>query len=661
MFTMHPRHQSPGNGYRSNSMGMGMASRISPENSRRGHGFFNSEYRSFNRSYGRSHSQPKHFHPSQSPQLSQPTVAVPRGKFDVFIEAGRLATEYLVSRGSLPPGALTGKWQNGNLKDLQEYRSHDSDAGYNIQFPVDGRVSGPTQLPDSGSDLGPGRRRYSDDCGSSEFINYAKGKRRGGSFRGYNSERGRDYGRSSSWSDRPKSPPSLNADREYELGNHEEQLVTQNNNNLVEKSRKEELKGEEIDGAQEHESKEHGSIVTIYDAEKNIREETDGGGDVPINKMEKLRVSKENTEVEKDKDVIGEEQTNKEIMSEELPNNNSLDMLLVTDLQNLCKFANMPTKARSLRGSRVSKEEKVSDVETSQLSDVLFEDKAVDISINNLSGARDLEFEISKMEVTKNINLVDRSLVLEGNQELNEKRGEKRLFEENNTNEDCKRVEEWFPSGVSDVVGRPRTNDKLITVDYQHQQSTKCSPQTSQIGEASYAKEKQLFPGSFKICDLNLMEASDVNETRDKDPVFMYGPISDFKKEVDIDLSINNSSKSSLHAKQVNDIHREIEVIDLDEDSTPEDREFDITERRPDAAFNSLDEYSTNPVQNPTDIPDNHDGYGLMISELLGTDFSGCPSVPEMNPLDNIALNSGAVSFMAQIFIFGKCIMCYIY
>ncbi|KAK4804068.1 hypothetical protein SAY86_003885 [Trapa natans] len=630
MSTMHPRHRSPGNGYRSNSMGMSMSSRISPENSGRGHGFYNLEYRSFNRNYGRSQSQPKHFHPSPSPPLSQPL-----GKSDVFIEAGKLAAEYLVSRGILPPGALTSKWQNGNLKDLQEYKSHDTNAGYNIQFPVDGRASGPFRLQDSGSDPGPVRRRHSDGYGSSEFRNYAKGKKRGGPFRGYKSERGRDYGRNSSWSDRSKD-----ANREYDLGNHEEQLVAQNNNTLVKKSSKEILKGDERGGAQEPESKEHESRVTSYGAEKNIRDETDGG-DGPLNKREERRDSKETIKIEEDKDVIGE-QTNKEMISEELPDNKSSEKRLVTDLQNLCKFANMPTKTRSLRGSRLSKEDTISDVGTSHVSDVLIEDKAVDVSVNNLSGTRDLEFENSKVEVAENINLVDRSLVLEGNCELNEKRGEKRLFEENNTNEDCKRVKEWLPSGVSDVVDGPSIEDKLLTVDYHHQQSTKCSPQTSQIGKGSYAQEKQLFPSSFKICDLNLMEASDVNETHDKDPIFMYPPISDFKKEVDIDLSISNSSMTSQHAKRVNDIHREIEVIDLDEDSTPEDRGFDIIERKPDITFTSLDGYSTNPVQNPTDIPDSQDGYGLMISELLATEFAGCPSVPEMNPLDNMDLNSGA-------------------
>lgn len=577
---MHPRHRSPGNGYRSNPMGMGMASRISPENSGRGHGFYNSEYRSFNRSYGRSHGQPKTFHP---PPPLQPPIAAPLRKSDVFIEAGRLAAEYLVSRGILPPGRLTGKWQNGIFKESSEFRSHEGDAGYNIQFPVDGRASAPSRLQDSGIDIGPGRRRYSDDYGSSGFRNYTKGKRRGGSSRGYNSEWGREYGRSGPWSDRRKGSPGLDAEREYDMGNHKEQLVTQDNNTLMEKSSKEVLKGEESGGAQEPESKEHESRTTSYGAEKNIRDETDEGGGGPLNKTEELRISKENTEEVKDMDVIGDEQTRRGSISEELPSNNSSEKLLVTDLQDLCKFANMPTKARSQRGSRVSKDEKNSDAGTSRVSDVLIEDKAVDVSTNNVSDTKDLEFEISKAGVAEDMNLVDRSSVLDGSQELNEKRGVKRLTEEDNTNEDCKRAKEWLPLGASDVMGGPTTDDELITVDYQHQQSAKYNPQTSEIGEGSYAQEKQLFPGSFKICDLNLMESSDVNETRNKDPIFMYPPVSDIKKEVgsvDIDLSISNSSMSSQHAKQVNDIHPVIEVIDLDEDSAQEDREYDITERK---------------------------------------------------------------------------------
>ncbi|XP_031403510.1 uncharacterized protein At4g26450 [Punica granatum] len=654
---MHPRHRSPGNGYRSNPMGIGMASRISPESSGRGHNFYNSEYRSFNRSFGRSYSQPKPFHPSPPPRPPQHPVAAPLRKADLFMEAGRLAAEYLVYQGMLPSGALLGKWQNGNFKEPQEFRSQEGDAGHNMQFPVEGRGSSLGRSGDSGSDGGPSRRRYSDEYGPAGFRNNTKGKRRGGSFRGYNSEWGREYGRSSSWSDRRRGSPSIDADREYNSGNREEQSVTKNDGNLMQKSSNEVMKNEESGGVQESETKEHESKATSSVSEKEVRDETDGagggggggGGGEPLNKNDELSIPKENTDEMKDKDDPSDGETRKEIISEELLENKPSEKLSVTDLQSLCKFANMPTKTRSVRGARVSEEEKNCDASTSQVSEVLMEDKAVDSSIKNVGETRGLELEISEvgtLQAAEVVNPVDRSLMLDDNQEVSEKRGEKRVIEESNTNEDIKRLREWLPSMDAEVAGGPTTDEKPIMVVEQHQESTKNNPQMSEIGEESFAQEKQLFPSSFKICDLNLMETSDANETRDRDPIFMFPPVTDFKKEVgpvDIDLSISNSSMSSQPAKKVDDTDQAIEVINLDEDSAPEDREFDITERKPDVAFTGLDGFSTNPVQNATDIPDNQDGYGLMISELLANEFSGCSSVPEeINPLDNMGLNGGA-------------------
>ncbi|KAE8681215.1 hypothetical protein F3Y22_tig00111338pilonHSYRG00324 [Hibiscus syriacus] len=92
----------------SNSTAMGLSSsRISPETSGRGHGFYNSEYRSFKRGFGSGQSHRKSFqsHPPSS-----------REGTDIFMEAGRLAAEYLVSQGLLPPSVLPAKWQSGRLK-----------------------------------------------------------------------------------------------------------------------------------------------------------------------------------------------------------------------------------------------------------------------------------------------------------------------------------------------------------------------------------------------------------------------------------------------------------------------------------------------------------------------------------------------------------------
>ena len=44
-------------------------------------------------------------------------------------------------------------------------------------------------------------------------------------------------------------------------------------------------------------------------------------------------------------------------------------------------------------------------------------------------------------------------------------------------------------------------------------------------------KEKQFFPNSFKICDLNLMGTSDMNENHDADPILLFPPILEINKK----------------------------------------------------------------------------------------------------------------------------------
>lgn len=387
---MHGRSRSPGNGYGSNPIGMV----ISPENSGGGHKFYNPEYRRFNRSSGRSHRQPKPFH------SLPPVVAAARRKADIFMDAGRLAAEYLVFQGILPQDTHIGKCQNGNFKGFQEFR----DSGRSMQFPVDGQASALVRLQNLESEIRPGRTRCSDEHRTAGSRSYAKKKRRGGCLRGYNSEWSCEYGRSGSWSDQRKGSPGVDGDHEHDMENREEQLVTEKDSISSEKSSNEVVKSKESGVAQESETKEFESIATSSGANTDVQDETDGGEGQRLNSI----LKGENEEVN-DEDVPGEEETSKEVISEELPEHKSPEKL---NLQGLCKFANMPRKTRSIRGSRLSEEEKNSDAGTSRVSKVLFEDKAVDGSVGNVNDTREPELEISTMGTLQVMNLVTRSLVL---------------------------------------------------------------------------------------------------------------------------------------------------------------------------------------------------------------------------------------------------------
>lgn len=94
---------------------------------------------------------------------------------------------------------------------------------------------------------------------------------------------------------------------------------------------------------------------------------------------------------------------------------------------------------------------------------------------------------------------------------------------------------------------------------------------------------KQLFPGCLRACDLNLLEASVVNETQNADPVNIFPGITGSVKNeapVDIDLTMSsNCNTASQYAKSAFD-HIDIEVIDLDNDSEQEDKALNNPETR---------------------------------------------------------------------------------
>ena len=66
--------------------------------------------------------------------------------------------------------------------------------------------------------------------------------------------------------------------------------------------------------------------------------------------------------------------------------------------------------------------------------------------------------------------------------------------------------------------------------------------------------------------------------------------------------------------------------------------------RRPEVVYTDLEEI-LNHARSTGGLPDTQDGYGLMISELLGNDFPNCSAVSEnINPMhSDIGLHNGEV------------------
>ncbi|XP_059666618.1 uncharacterized protein At4g26450 isoform X2 [Cornus florida] len=700
---MHARHRSPGNGYRSNSFGMGgvtAASRISSEGSVRGHGMYNSEYRSYNRGFGRG--QPKPFQQPQNPPQ--------RG--DIFVEAGRLATEYLVSKGLLPPNVLPGKWQNGSLKnqagDFQGFRPQEGEN----QLPPEGRTSVLARLGNVVPNAGSGRRRFPDDYNSPGSRNYMRGKRRMGSFKNYGSDWSQEIGRSGSWSDKARASPDMEGDDDSFSVYQEERQYGKDAGTVVQKSRSSEL-APQSDGAGDLESASEKYCVPDDVASKASSSST--GKDIPPENDIELAKRPDDLEIMD----AGTGEVKDDTCNDESKQHGATENLPVqhctaegdqgskngNNLLSLCRFAKVPTKTRSslaLKGLKVDSvpsTEKDSDIKLPGGSGIPIEDVSIDgssgdvqskkiispncldsdmlkaVSFTSMEDAGELgsAYTIEQGRCTRSRSFPERPFMVE--QETSEglpgfgrsssvvmERGEKRAGQHSDGREGTKKPREWVPSKVTQTdenshlsnlrekqatseQGRTSPHEKVIlAADQERSMDISLFPACGAEPCIEFAEEKQLFPGSFKICDLNLMETSDMNENHDADPLLIFPSIPEIKKEaapVDIDLSISNSNSSDKYGRR-GAAGKEVEVIDLENDSVHEHKASNNSERKAEPVFTDLESFP-NHTQNTSDIADAQDGYGLMISELLGTDISNCPSVPpDINSLHNeMALHNG--------------------
>lgn len=714
---MHPRHRSPGNGYRSSPMGIGgvaAASRISPESSMRGHGMYNSDYRSYNRGFGRGQG-PKPFQAAQPPP---PPLPPPPRRTDVFMEAGRLAAEYLVSKGLLPPNVVSGRLQNGSLKNqVGEFQGFRTQEGDSLNLTPDGRSSAHGRLGNA-SDAGSGRRRFGDEYNNpTGSRSYMRGRKRTGSFKNYGSDWGQGMGRSSSFPDKARASSDVEGDVDSFSGNPEEQHVGNGVGNAGQMSESAPPMDDDIDS-------ESGLEKSQFQDDKNTMVTSDIGKDPPPENdvelammSDNVKLSKEDTDELKDGSISGD-QVEKQSEMKDAP----IEQLAVEgdsvdknggSLLSFCRFAKIPTKTRSsltARGLKVDpilateeikncdegQEENNCDVgpemETEvPVKDVSVDASSVDASSNQIQHSKCLDSNIIDTPVIMSIentgelapvynepgkflrsqSYPDRSFM--NKQESSEglpgfqssssmimERGEKRNAEQTYSREGTKKPREWVPSvgthsdeyshlrgmQLASQEERKSPGDPMILPEEQERPVDVSPFQSGDAGPCiEYSEEKQLFPGSFKICDLNLMEVSDVNENPDRDPILIFPSIPEIKTEatpVDVDLSIsNNCNMSGKYGRHGVD-GKEVEVIDLENDSPQEDNALGNTERKEETVFTGLESFPSH-AQSTNGISDAQDGYGLMISELLGNDITNCSSVPaDIDSLHNdMALHNG--------------------
>ncbi|XP_042010392.1 uncharacterized protein At4g26450-like isoform X1 [Salvia splendens] len=686
---MHAKHRNgPGNGHRSNTMGMGgaaAASRIPPEGSMRGYRMHNSEYRNYNRGGYGNGGYSKQYQPPLPPQRET----------DVFMEAGRMAAEYLVSKGMLPPNALSGKWQGDGLKNqvvnFQGYRSNEAEK---IHTSVDGRASAHSRLGNAAMDVAPGRRKYSDEYNSmgsrSSVRGIERGRKRSESFKNYGSEVSRELGKSGSLAEKIRTYHVAEADSDTSVGHYSEQPLGKDGNSEMHGSSPGEI-------AQGIESE----TQTVSGLEKrNIVEDADVSTSVLSNG--KCLASDANTEATKKSDdeselvkaVNNDNETQQNDEKKEVSSFGIEDTLVSedhVDLVKQCKFANVPTKARSsltMKGlmktdlKPIKEEESISKREHVEDTGVHRIDVGVGNSVGNPATHQNHELKSLQSDdptSEKEMNIIystrsapslrsesfaERSLYKEQrpdegmsgfgrSKSMLMERGEKRAIDCDGK-EDFKKLRQWVPlqdaqSNISAPISsstenrplsqEPRTSHGSHPAPCPDQSSLDISLLSKDNTDSSeFMQEKQLFPSSFKTCDLNLVGGCDVNESHDSGPILVFPSITQTGKaatSIDVDLSMSNNGNMSNKTGKHSINEKDIEVIDLEKESAHDDKTYGTSDRRGDTVFTDLDGLPTN-VHNANGMPDVQDGYGLMISELLGSDSPNCSSVPtDLNILHN--------------------------
>lgn len=622
---MHARYRSPVGGNRSSSMGTGGVG-ASPERFVRGRG----EFRNYSR---------VDFRRSQSKQFG-----LPHGN-GIFMEAGRLAAEYLVSKGVLPPSALSGKYQNGSF-EFQGFRSQEADF---MGVPVEGRMSALSYLGNAAGDVGHGRKRFPDEYNAMGSRSFMRESRRNGTFRSYGSEFNRELGKNGSWS-RVRNSPDVDAQDNAVSENRDGQKVAKSSDEVLQNSPPRKINPEiESSGNSPDDSEPIDQNKAEDDAVKKASP-INTGANLPAEderqhyekcvEMETSKIEVDQVDVSNDNDDL-ERKAAKEDVEVKLCTEEHKPMRKSSnDLLSLWRFEHVPKKTRSSLANRVPKvcanavieDANIHEMELPKDTRTHSELNHVDVSAGVISSPHShdtrnldsgkseplhMEEESCSSHVIKQVNETgpsslgdsmvikeDKSNVESGFESwtsINLERGEKRALEHD---DDCtggakkprelvssvcslsdgilyhsNSMEDWPNSqepGTSHNEGVMLPLDEKTLVDVPLITKSDGEPGTDFTG-------KQLFPGSLKTCDLNLSEASVVNEIQIADPVNIFPGITGTVKEeapVDIDLTTNsNCNTASQYAKSAFE-HIDIEVIDLDNDSEQEDQALNNPETR---------------------------------------------------------------------------------
>ncbi|CAO2835686.1 unnamed protein product [Amaranthus hypochondriacus] len=575
-----------------------------------GIGFYNSEPRNAYRSFGRGAPKPSplwRHHPS--PQT-------PR-KGDLFMEAGKLAVEYLVSRGLLSSNVLPSKYQNGSLRN-------------NV---------------DESSDLRSSQDKDSSNRSSVELDlrNYSRERRRLRPSRSFSSDYSRENEKEGSLTE--DAPPSRAAVAVAKDTLNKDAIKSTDTN--VRNSHPDEVLAKD-DKCSESED-EIGKGRSLGDSESKVTTSAENNNDKEIaldagnTVFEVLKNGKDNYNKEKDTtmDTLSIQQGEEKGITSPIVGSSQMGNLFLTSQENYGSEIGNDSLDSNKRGFVNGLEENSSPKCLSST-----------ISDNQQKTLEPLSFSYEP----NSSGLTELGMC----SSIGKDRVEKRPIEVESSTDGAKKAkqQQWLTVAQSDEylqlsdmsdghsVSAGKSAATIFNVSVSQESFTNVSLPLKFSGQSDVNEEKQMLSNSFKICDLNLMEGPDMHDNHDASTL-LYPSMSDPSRNfpVDIDLCMRNNCNVTNERTDFGSLRKDIEIIDLENSSLEECKRSNDSVKNPAAGITVMESFQ-NP-QNTTENPDGQDGYGSMISELLGNDVPNCSSVqPDLNTFHtDIGLNHGETTF----------------
>ncbi|MQL95656.1 hypothetical protein Taro_028306 [Colocasia esculenta] len=207
--------------------------------------------------------------------------------------------------------------------------------------------------------------------------------------------------------------------------------------------------------------------------------------------------------------------------------------------------------------------------------------------------------------------------------------------------EGMKQMREWSPSFQSqtdlcfhDLRSKPSDlpaeklpdHEMVDAVEDEQLRDADAFPKLVVDSNNKLEKERQLASSSFKICDLNLMEAPEVAEIPNDPPLAPAPLVSSNNPSMDFGLSIGQQCNDPDGYGHCSSDDKIVPVIDVEDDSPLQVMTCDASKTGTEPEYPNLENFLNHP-ENPVDMPDIQDGYSLAISEFLGNDMAGCTAV----------------------------------